>query len=212
MKRTKIKQNTPEWRKARKGKVTGSKADAMLEKRGGKKRLSFYQYIAETLSVDDGSPDDENAKQRGNRLEDEALNKVADELGANIERDLFILNEHDESIGLSPDGVISNAEMVETKCLSTKRHVKIIVDSWWYEKDLVDILRKKHWRQIVHYFIANDELETLHFASYDPRFEPKPLHIVTLKREDVLADVQANLRSNAEGLDEANEIISELTF
>jgi len=209
---TDIKQETEEWLAARKGVVTGTKARAMQDKRGGKKRVGFYEYIAERLSTDTDEPEDENAKARGKRLEPDALDAVEDELDVALKRNVFLLNEHDKRVGLSPDGVIDTTEMVETKCLATKRHVKVIYENAWKEKELKDIVRNKHYSQAIHYFVANEKLDTLYWASFDPRFPVKPLHVIAVNRDDVVDDIRQATHQNAENLQEAEAFIDWLTF
>ena len=51
MKRLSLEQNTEEWLEWRKGKITGSRLNDIIVKRGTGRKLGFYEVIAERLAV-----------------------------------------------------------------------------------------------------------------------------------------------------------------
>src|ERR1035441_3847852 len=108
-----------EWLYTRRGKITGSRlADIYSKRDAHKKKIGFYELIAEKLGL---PPDnDENAMERGSRLEKEAIARFEQENpGVKVDTSLLIwTRDENENIAISPDGVISETEAVEAKCLS----------------------------------------------------------------------------------------------
>ena len=87
---------------------------------------------------------------------------------------------------MSPDGLILDVadvpmSGVEVKCPSTKKHVEYI---------RTNKVPAEYKFQVYHYFAICETVETMYFVSFDPRFEIKPLHIVTLHREDIQKELE----------------------
>lgn len=206
----KIDQDSPEWMDLRLGRITGSKLDGLVQKRSSKfKKDGFYQLIADRLAIEDEI--DEDARDRGHRLEQEAIEQVKDQLGKNLDIDIkpgVWVSDIDENIILSPDGGIKNEEgeytrAIEVKCFDAKNHLRAIVEN------RVPI---KYWLQVIQYFIVNEILETLYVVFYDPRIKVRPLHVITIERDDVEKEVEEYKQYEIDLLKEIDEIIESLTF
>lgn len=198
----------------RRGKITGSRLKEVYSKRDPeKKRIGFYELIAERLGL---PPDDgETAMERGSRLECDAIDRFTKETGKEVDKSLVLwAREDNESIAVSPDGVISETEAVEAKCLSSARHI---------EAYLTKRIPEEYEMQAVQYFIVNDKLETLHFIFFDPRFaafrDPETQKAnaldyfeITITRPEVQPRVEEFLVFERKVIAEVNEVVNKLTF
>ena len=190
-----------EWLAGRIGKITGSRLKDIVVKRGTGKKIGFYELIAERLGI---PADGENAMDRGTRLEAEAVEAFKKETGKEVDTNLYIwLRDDDESIAISPDGVIGKTEALECKCLSSARHIEAFLT-----KEIPD----EYEFQKLQYFIVNDKLETLYFAFYDPRLLAKPFFYLTVNRKDIEDDIKQYLDYQRNTLAEVNAIVNQLTF
>ena len=156
--------------------------------------------IAERLAIE---PDDENAMDRGTRLEAEAIERFAQETKKKIDASLIIWARDDnDSIAISPDGIIGKTEAVEIKCLSSAKHI----EAW-----LTQIVPSEYEEQVIQYFIVNDDLKTLYLAFYDPRLLVKDFFYITIKREDIEEKIKEYLDYQIKILKEINDIVLTLS-
>lgn len=189
------------WLEARRGKITGSRLGDVYSAKGIKK-VGFYEVIAERLGIsDDGS---EAPMDRGTRLEGEALDAYEKATGRKLDRTKALwMREDNESIAISPDAsVIGEKRAVETKCLSSARHIEAVITG---------NVPKDYEYQRLQYFIVNDELEALDFAFYDPRLYAVPLKIITVTRAEVQDEVTKILAYQRDILTEVDEIVNRLS-
>lgn len=190
-----------EWLEGRLGKITGSRLKDIVVKRGTEQKIGYYELIAERIGI---PADDENSMDRGTRLESEALARFTEETGKKLDTSLLIWSRDDNnSIAISPDGVISKKEAVEAKCLASARHI----EAWLTKK-----IPKEYEMQKLQYFIVNEDLQTLYFCFYDPRIPMKDFFYFTIKREDVQEEVDEYLAYQKAILEEVERITNELTF
>jgi len=188
------------WLEARKTKITGSKLKDIVVLRGKEKKIGYYELIAERLAL---PPDDENPMERGNRLESEAIEEFEKVTGKKVDNSLQMwVSDDEESIALSPDGVIGETEAVEVKCLSSARHIKAFFE----------LVPKDFKFQTLQYFIVNEKLEKLYFAFYDPRLIVKQFFFHVIERKDIQEEVEKYLEYQKNIINEINEIVNELTF
>lgn len=193
--------NKEAWLAGRIGKITGSRLKDIVVKRGTGKKIGFYELIAERLGI---PADGENAMDRGTRLEAEAVEAFTKETGKEVDSSLYIwTRDDDESIAISPDGVIGKTEALECKCLSSARHI---------EAFLTQEIPDEYEFQKLQYFIVNDNLQTLYFAFYDPRLLAKPFFYITVNRKDIEKEIEQYLNYQRETLAEVNTIVNQLTF
>lgn len=166
------------------------------------KKLAFYELLAHRVSVPEEG--DEVPMERGTRLEGEALQKFAERTNTTVANDLVMwVSETNDSLAYSPDGIISEEEAVETKCLSSAHHLYI-----YYEKDIPTEYR----RQNLQAFIVNDKLQKLHFVCYDPRIPALPLHWITINREDIASEIETYKQYEVDLMNELDRMVAELTF
>jgi len=189
-----------EWLEARKGKITGTRLKDLISKRGGNKKIGFYEIIAERIAI---PASEENMMDRGKRLEDEAMERFEKVTGKKVNKDLVIWEREDNSdIAISPDGYIGKTEAIEAKCLSSARHLEA-----WLTKKIPDEFEY----QVLQYFIVNDSLKTLYFLFYDPRM-PKDFFWIEAKRNTIKEQIDECLALEKDVLKEIDTIEKDLTF
>lgn len=183
--------------------IKAMEVEAMVN---AEKKKGYYQLIADKLSIT--TDDSENAMDRGNRIEDEAIQVFAKKFEKEVNTDLAIWQRDDiPNIAISPDGYIENNgkinEAVEVKCKDRANHAQALVENE---------IPKEYWPQIKQYFVVNDDLETLYFVMYDPRFiEKLRLNVFEVSRADVQKDVNIYRNYQEATLKEVNKIVAELT-
>lgn len=166
------------------------------------KKLEFYRLLAHKIAVPEEG--EEDPMERGSRLEAEALEKFAAIIGAAISNELVMwVSDTNDSLAYSPDGVVDETEVVETKCLSSAEHLYI-----YYEKEIPT----KYEKQNLQAFIVNDNLQILHFVCYDPRIPALPIHSITIKREDIADRIALYKQYEMQLMEELNKMAEELTF
>lgn len=189
-----------EWLEARLGRVTGTRLKDLVNKRGGKPKIGYYELIAERIAI---PASEENVMDRGHRLEDEAVQLFAEGIEKKINTDLVLwCRDDNENIAISPDGYIGETEAVEVKCLSSARHIEA-----WLTKEIP----AEYHEQVVQYFVVNDKLEKLYFVFYDPRM-PKDFFYLEVSRPDVQKTVDEYLELEIMVLAQIEEIEKQLTF
>lgn len=179
------------------------------------KKLGFYELIAQRLGV---PPDEENSMERGSRLESEAVERFATETGKEVDASLLIWTRDDnESIAISPDAVvIGESAAVEAKCLKSALHIKAY---------LTGKIPEEYELQALQYFVVNDDLATLYFVFYDPRFAMFSLpgstearkrsldyFVIEFKRSEVGEQAKAYLEQEQAITEEVDLIVNQLTF
>lgn len=199
---TKKFETKEEWMEARKGKITGSRLKDIVVKRGTDEKIGFYEIIAERIAQ---PADEENAMERGIRLEEEAILMFQEQAGFNVDTSLVIWESEDnKDIAISPDGFISEKEAVEVKCLSSAKHIEAII---------TNKLPSEYEFQKLQYFIVNEKLEKLYFVMYDPRMPDNiKLHYFVINREDIEEDIETYKDYQEEKLAKIEKIITKLTF
>lgn len=167
------------------------------------KKIAFYELIAERLGV---PADSEVPMARGTRLEADAMERFAKETGKEVDTSLIMWSREDnESIAVSPDGDIQAENgAAEAKCLASARHI---------EAYLTQGIPEDYQEQSIQYFCVNDQLKTLYFVFYDPRFLMPELQyfVITIKREDVEDKIVEYMAYQRWVLAEVDEIVNRLT-
>lgn len=164
------------------------------------KKLGFYRLLADRLSI----PDDyEDAMERGNALEKDAVAEFERQEGKKVDTSLVMWTRDDnDSIAVSPDGFIGDAEAVEVKCLGSEYHLKAIIE---------DEIPDEYHFQVLQYFIVNDNLERLNFVMYDPRIASRPYYCFVVMREDVQEEVDQYLAYQKKMIAEVNKLAMEFS-
>lgn len=188
-----------EWLAARRCKITGSRLKDIVVKRGTGKKKGFYELIVERIGL---PADGESPMDRGHRLEEEAVDRFIAMTGRAVDTSLVIWTRDDnDSIAVSPDGVVSDTEALEVKCLNSAAHIEA-----YLTKQIPDEYRL----QALQYFIVNEALHTLYFCFYDPRLRVADFFVITVKREEVQEEIDAMLAYQRETLTEIDQIVNEL--
>ena len=196
-----------QWLFARQGKITGTRLQSIVVKRGTGEKKGFYELIAERLAVSEndfeGFIPNETPMERGTRLQKHALARLETALGQKINDELVLWTREDnESIAISPDGTIGETIAVETKCLSSASHI---------EAYLTGKVPDEYEFQKLQYFIVNEKLQELYFCFYDPRIPCKDFFYFVIKREEVQEDVDLYLKYQLDKLARVDEIVAKLT-
>jgi putative phage-type endonuclease len=161
-------QRSPEWFEARLGRITGSMAKCVWEKKkDGKPTAKWRDYqdqlVAETLTGI--SADDVYVTfdmQRGVDLEPIARRAVAKHLGVSI-RETGFLAHKTMRIGSSLDGDIDDFDaVVEIKCPKTTTHLSYIE---------AGALPEDYAGQVLHNLYVSGA-KVMYFASFDDRLPP----------------------------------------
>ncbi len=179
MKKHSVEQRTEEWHHLRKGKVTGTTLKALMGTPRARQE-ALYEVLAERLTVG-VEMDYENAMERGNRLESEAVAMFELETGKQVDTVGLCEDETNQNIANSPDGLIGDDEAVEIKCMGGKNHVKM-----WLTNEVPE---EYEW-QVVQYFIVNPELKKLYFVGYNPDIPIHQMHIIEILREEVQEKIE----------------------
>lgn len=178
-----------------------------LEK-NSKKKIGFYELVAERLAVDDsefeGYVPNETPADRGTRLQKYAIDRFTKETGKKVDESLVLwVSDENESIAISPDGtIIGESSAIETKCLSSARHIEAYItnqvpDEYEYQK--------------IQYFVTNKELETLYFAFYDPRLLFIDFFYFTIKRKDIEKEISFYLNYQKKILQDVNDVVNKIS-
>lgn len=195
----------PDWLNARTGKITGSRLKDFEPKKNGEKKIEFYRVLSERLlDPDYQDQKDENAMQRGNRLEDKAIKLYQETSGAEVlsELELWVRGDN-EWMAVSPDAVTPDRKgAVEVKCLNPARHLETLLTS---------TIPEEYLYQGYQYFIVNDKLEWIDFCFYEPRLRiADKFFIKRVNRSDVLAELEAITVMERDQLAQIDEIAKRL--
>jgi predicted phage-related endonuclease len=176
-------QGSTEWRIVRQGLITGTKLKEVFKANN----LDLIdELIAERISDEIEENYTNKAMERGTELEPVARNLYSEITGCSVEEIGFAVSNEFNFLGLSPDGLIKNSEDkyirgVEIKCPNTSIHVRYIRQN---------SIPNEYKYQVLNYFLVCQDLEALDFVSYDDRFQIKPMHIITLTREELKTEIE----------------------
>lgn len=199
MKKHNIEQKSDEWHQIRKGKITGTTLKSIM----GTPKVrqdAMYEIIAERLTIGIGD-EYENAMERGNRLEPDAIAMFELETGKNVERVGFCEDDNNAMICNSPDGLIGETEAIEVKCMGGKNHVKLWVTNQFPSE--------YEW-QIIQYFVVNEKLEKLYFVGYNPDIPIHPLHIIEINRKDIEEQIKEAKETQKNFLKDVDSILKNI--
>lgn len=163
-----------EWLNARIGRITGSKVSEILTKKGNSIKKGVYQLIADRIAVKDVSG--LTPLERGVQFEKDAIERFTTETGIEVDTRLLMwFRDDDESIAYSPDGVISDEEAVEVKCLSSANHVEAMITRK---------VPKEYEDQIIQAFVVNEKLKKIYMVFFDPRMTVNDFFYIEVLRDD----------------------------
>lgn len=183
------------WLELRRGVVTGTKAGKVAPpKRGNGTPQGVFELLAEKVAIaKDGEPE----RDRGLRLEEEALMLTNDKLNLDLDLDPGMWLSKDGKIGVSPDAAENGNKptyAAEAKCLDSKNHLQAIINDYeargseeYNPLGSLKISTVDYAPQVVQYFVVNPDLQTLYFTLYDDRIALDNVmhYVITIEREHV---------------------------
>ena len=185
-----FEQRTDEWYAIRKGKMTASNAETIIANGKGLETY-IYNLMAEYYS----SAEKENYlnadMQRGIDLEPEARLEFEFYTDLDVQEVGFI--EHNEFIGVSPDGLVGDNGLIEIKCPN---------DSIYFKLLLSNNIKPEYIAQMQMQMYVT-ERQYCYFVSYNPNFE-KSLYIKKINRDEEMID------KLKKGLERGTELIKEI--
>ncbi len=203
---TDIEQGTPEWFELRKGTISGSRLSKVVVKRGNKRKIEFYEILAEKLGTPAEKDGLSSSRERGHEFEDEARQAFMEKTGKKVEQVGFIVSDDNPNFGLSPDGIIYEGEKIteaiEIKNLGSSRHLQA-----YFEQDLGE-----HQAQAFWYFSVLPDLKKLTMVYYDNRIRCLPYHTIELIREEHEEKIEWHREYAENTMKEVDELVKQLTF
>ena len=185
-----FEQRTDEWYAIRRGKMSASNAETIIANGKGLETY-IYNLMAEYYS----SAEKENYinadMQRGIDLEPEA--RLEFEFYTNLDVQEVGFIEHNEFIGVSPDGLIGDDGLIEIKCPN---------DSIYFKLLLSNNIKPEYIAQMQMQMYVTDR-QYCYFVSYNPNFE-KSLYIKKINRDEEMID------KLKKGLERGTQLIKEI--
>lgn len=208
------------WLDIRKGIITGTKAKKVKPPvRSQKLPTGIYELIAEKIAVEkDGEPE----RERGLRLENEALLLTQDKYKLDLDLDCGIWLSDDGNLGVSPDAAQVGDKptyAAEAKCLDTKNHIQIILQDYIAKQlpqynpiDSLKIETSDFRDQVIQYFVINPYLQTVYFTLYDDRVVLDNImhYVIIVKREHIIDFIDGQEAYERDALDKVNNLIKVL--
>lgn len=182
-------QGTPEWHKARAGRVTASKiADLTARTKTGfsASRANYLaDLIAERLTGAVAEGFTNAAMQWGTEKEPEARAAYEFMTDQSVTQVGFVIHPTIEASGCSPDGLVGDVGMVEIKCPNTATHLETLLGGTVPEK----YIKQMQWQ------MRCCNRTWCDFVSYDPRLPARmQLFVQRVARDDaMLAEIEAQV-------------------
>jgi putative phage-type endonuclease len=178
-----IKQGTPEWHAARRGKITSTGFAKVLSKRGNTRQDYMRQLILERKTGVTAENFTNEAMEWGKQNEplarvyyEKTFNLKVTEVGfvdykpkSQVEKVEFA-----NYVGVSPDGFVKDYAVVEIKCPDTKTHLEYIAKN---------VLPSKYKPQVQGILWVTGR-KFCDFISFDPRVEAQPFWCINVERDE----------------------------
>jgi predicted phage-related endonuclease len=197
-----MQQRSPEWHAARVGSIGGTGFGQVIS---GKKNRLIYNLINERLNgyatQDDYVSED---MQFGIDNEPIARELYSQKTGIEFREVGLIKSDYSDIHHASPDGISpDNSIVLECKCTD---------DGAIQLQRFFEGVETSHMPQIINYFAVSDEVKEVHWISYCPYREERPLVIYTFKAEFYQDDI-AKARTKIKAIEaEIEKKIQEFTF
>jgi putative phage-type endonuclease len=197
-------QGSAEWLSLRLGKVTASKVSDVLSKGRGSapsKMSETYmiELIAEVLTGNSKPFFENDAMRWGTETEPQARAMYAvNNDFVDVKEVAFV--EHNEQIGISPDGLIGEDGLLEIKCPNTTTQIKRALSND-YSADYKAQIQMQLWVT---------EREWCDFLSFDPRLDCEAGYLQqrVFRDEEYIEEMKTKVYAFVEKM---NEIIEQLT-
>lgn len=195
-----------EWLADRPGHITGTGLNKIVTHKGSLVKTGVYQLIADKLVLADGTVD---GRDRGHELEQEAIDKLGEELGLEFITDLEMwVSDKDPTMAFSPDGHTKDYTIcAEAKCLGSALHVEAVIT-----EKIPATYKLEFHLQKVQAFIVNEKLQEHYTAFYDPRITAFPLFYIKTTRAELEDDINYYLEYQEKTIKFVNEWVEKLTF
>lgn len=185
-----FEQRTEDWYNIRKGKMTASNAETIIANGKGLETY-IYNLMAEYYSSAEKESYINADMQRGIDLEPEARLEFEFYTDLDVQEVGFI--EHNDFIGVSPDGLIGDDGLIEIKCPN---------DSIYFKLLLSNNIKPEYIAQMQMQMYVTDR-QYCYFVSYNPNFE-KSLYIKKINRDEEMID------KLKKGLERGTQLIKEI--
>lgn len=177
-----LKQRSKQWHELRKGSIGGTRSKKVVSSTN----MSLLdELISERLTDVIEESFISADMQRGIDLEPMAIAEFSERSGLDVDHFGLVTNDKFDKCHLSPDGLIMMNDFpiagVEVKCPSSKKHIEYI---------RTNKVPAEYKHQLLHYFAIADTILEMHFVSFDPRVEVRPVHVVTVTREEWAKDIE----------------------
>jgi len=153
-------QGTPEWHERRRGKMTGSHAQA-IGTNGRGLDTYIYDVVSQLYAINPPESYTNSDIERGKELEPIAREQYQFETFNTVTQVGFI--EIDKYVGCSPDGLVDDDGGIEIKCVNNAHHFKLIVQG------IKAIESKYIWQVQMNMLITGRKWWD--YVSYNPNFE-----------------------------------------
>lgn len=197
-------QQTPAWFYEKKGKVSGTDLKSIIGTPKARQKL-FYKKVAERLMTGTNERD-EDPRDRGNRLEDEGVAMFELRTGKVVIKAGLCQHPTNEFVVYSPDGLIKSEDGKFREDVEVKSFEGAMFVETWFTNKVPD----EYYAQVIQAFIVNDDLETRYFIAYCPEIEIYPLHIIPIRRSDVIGDINAYRMQELIFLKEVDDKVAEI--
>lgn len=195
-----IEQNSPEWFEFRKGKITGT--SKVTEFTGKKKLKDFWVMLADRVVMPPSM--EEDGRDRGHRLENEAVELAAKHLGIELYKKVAMcVSDDNPNLCYSPDRLAKpfNGKFFadfEAKCFEGPAHLESVING--HIPDKTQMLRP---------FTVNPDLKERYYVFYHDRISIPELrlHVMTVSREDYEDDIEILASRDKEALAAIDEIL-----
>ena len=185
-----FEQRTDEWYAIRRAKMTASNAGIIATNGKGLKTY-IYSLMSDYYSNAEKEHYVNADMQRGIDLEPEAKIEFEFYTGLEVKEVGFI--EHNEHVGVSPDGLIGNDGLIEIKCPKDEVYFKLLLNG--------EIKSEYLWQMQMQMLVS--ERKYCYFVSYNPNFD-QSLFIKKIERdEEMIAKLQ-------KGIDDGTKLIKQI--
>lgn len=208
------------WLELRKGVVTSTKAKAVAPpKRGNGTPQGIFELLAEKVAI---SKDGEPERDRGLRLENEAIEATEKKYKLKLNYDAGMWLSDDGKLGVSPDAAEDKDKptyAVEAKCLDSKNHLQGILNDVANKKlpqynplDSLKIATSDFTAQVLQYFIVNTDLQIVYFTLYDDRIALDNIvhYVIEIERKDVTEYIDGQEAYERLAIEKVDEMIKVL--
>ncbi len=169
-----VEQGTDEWFDLRKGRMTGSHAQAIGSAGKGLETYA-WEIVSESFSSGEREVYTNKDMERGNELEELAVNGYEMEKDVKVEKVGFISDG--DYVGVSPDGLVGEDGMVEIKCPNDVNFFRTLIEK--------KIDSKYIWQMQMQLLVSGRKW--CDFVAYNPNFK-QSLLIVRVVPDPVMQE------------------------